>query len=103
MPASPSISARPRCALPRLHVKDAAERKANTIAVLREALEAIGSGELDGGYRTLYIAAAIGHLAAGCYEAAATHADQAITPETVPLTTPSCSELLRGLDAVEGM
>ncbi|MEO6745729.1 MAG: hypothetical protein ABIS28_21015 [Caldimonas sp.] len=71
--------------------------------MLRETLEAIDTGRLDGGYRKLYAAAAIGQLVAGCPEAAATHADQAIACKRIPVILPTCRELLSALPVVEAL
>ena len=83
-----------------LEGKSSIEIKANTISVLREMLQAIDSGELDGGYRVLYACAAMGQLVAGCYEAAATHTAQALTIKSTPIARPNYKKLINGLDAI---
>ena len=75
--------------------------RAQVIEALLVVIDDLESGKLQaGGWRERYVASAIGLLASGCYESAASHVAQARTSHAIHTLTATARELRLGLVVV---
>lgn len=83
------------------HTQPSQTTKSAVVEALRRLLDDLESGKLrDGGWRAQFVASAIGLLASGCYEEAATHAAQARSGAAICTKQAAPGDLLRGLESV---